>query len=76
MNDLTKSVILSNKVKMPLLGFGTYKVNEGKEVVNSVKEALKLGYRHIDTAAFYKNEDGVGIAIKESGIKRQYLKLF
>ncbi|WP_315081879.1 aldo/keto reductase [uncultured Clostridium sp.] len=71
MNDLTKSVILSNKVKMPLLGFGTYKVNDGKEVVNSVKEALKLGYRHIDTAAFYKNEDGVGIAIKESGIKRE-----
>ncbi|MBN1074276.1 aldo/keto reductase [Clostridium botulinum] len=71
MNELTKSVILSNKVKMPLLGFGTYKVNDGKEVINSVKEALKLGYRHIDTAAFYKNEDGVGIAIKESGIKRE-----
>ncbi|NFS83897.1 aldo/keto reductase [Clostridium botulinum] len=71
MNELTKSVILSNNIKMPLLGFGTYKVNDGKEVINSVKEALKLGYRHNDTAAFYKNEEGVGIAIKESGIKRE-----
>lgn len=69
--DITSCVQLSNGIKMPLLGFGTYKVESGESVINSVKEALKIGYRHIDTAAFYGNEEGVGIAIKESGIKRE-----
>ncbi|WP_460278239.1 aldo/keto reductase [Clostridium sp. CTA-5] len=71
MMDITSCVQLSNGIKMPLLGFGTYKVESGESVINSVKEALKIGYRHIDTAAFYGNEEGVGIAIKESGIKRE-----
>ena len=48
---------LSNGVKIPIVGFGTYKL-DNDEVCNMVKEAIKLGYRSIDTASFYKNEIG------------------
>lgn len=58
---------------MPWLGLGVYKVEEGHEVVSSVKTALELGYRSIDTASFYENEEGVGKAIRESGMKREDL---
>ncbi|RFU64361.1 aldo/keto reductase [Bacillus sp. V59.32b] len=64
---------LHNGVKMPWFGLGVYKVEEGQEVVNSVKTAIRHGYRSIDTAAFYQNEEGVGRAIKESGISREEL---
>ncbi|PWA10698.1 aldo/keto reductase [Pueribacillus theae] len=56
---------------MPYLGLGVYQVNEGEEVENAVKTALSYGYRSIDTAAFYGNEQGVGRAVSESGIPRE-----
>jgi diketogulonate reductase-like aldo/keto reductase len=56
---------------MPWLGFGVYQINDEQEVVNSVKYALETGYRSIDTASFYDNEQGVGRAIRESGIPRE-----
>jgi len=58
-------------VKMPYFGFGTYKVKEGEEVYNAVRTALETGYRLIDTAALYENEEGVGRAIRDSGIPRE-----
>lgn len=75
MKDINSVTTLNNGVKMPWVGFGTYKAEEGAAVVDSVKEALKVGYRHIDTAAFYGNEEGIGLAIKESGIPREEIFL-
>ncbi|SEB20804.1 Aldo/keto reductase [Thalassobacillus cyri] len=69
--SLTSTVKLRNDVEMPWLGLGVYKMEDGQEVVDSVKSALELGYRHIDTASFYKNEEGVGQAIKESDVGRE-----
>lgn len=62
---------LTNGVKMPYLGLGVWQSDQGEEVINAVKWALKAGYRHIDTAAAYKNEEGVGTAIKESDVARK-----
>ena len=64
-------VTLNNGVKMPQLGLGVWRVEEGSQVVESVKAALEAGYRHIDTAAIYGNEAGVGEAIKQSGVPRE-----
>lgn len=76
MKELKDNVIkLRNGVEMPLVGFGTFKIPEGEEVIEAVKFALKAGYRHIDTATAYKNEKGVGTAIKESGIPREEIFL-
>ncbi|PKK86849.1 MAG: hypothetical protein CVV63_03350 [Tenericutes bacterium HGW-Tenericutes-8] len=61
---------LSNGVLMPILGLGTFKVGEGNEAYDTVLEALKMGYRHIDTAQLYGNEASVGKAIKDSGLNR------
>lgn len=76
-DSMTKSLLstttLNNGVKMPWLGFGVFKVQEGEEVVNSVKTALEVGYRSIDTAAIYRNEEGVGQAIVESNVPREEL---
>lgn len=69
--SLQGTVLLHNGVKMPYFGLGVYKVEEGNEVIDSVKTALEVGYRAIDTAALYENEEGVGKAIKESGIPRK-----
>jgi diketogulonate reductase-like aldo/keto reductase/organic radical activating enzyme len=60
-----KFIILNNGVKMPALGFGCDYIEDGSEVINSVKLAIKAGIRLIDTAAYYQNETGVGIAIKD-----------
>jgi diketogulonate reductase-like aldo/keto reductase len=68
--DLKGTVRLANGVDMPYFGLGVFRTNEGTEVENSVKWALDSGYRHIDTAAIYQNERGVGKAVKESGILR------
>ncbi|CQR46041.1 Glyoxal reductase [Paraliobacillus sp. PM-2] len=70
---LQDTVTLHNGVKMPWLGLGVYKVEDGDEVIHSVKSALNHGYKSIDTAAFYGNESGVGKAIEESGISRDEL---
>jgi diketogulonate reductase-like aldo/keto reductase len=61
---------LTNGIKLPILGLGTYKTPDGSEVENAIVAALKLGYRHIDTASFYKNETGVGAGVRKSGIAR------
>lgn len=71
--NIQDTVTLHNGVKMPQLGFGVFKVEEGSQTVESVKKALEIGYRAIDTAAIYKNEEGVGQAIRESGIPREEL---
>ena len=62
---------LSNGVKMPWLGLGVWQSQEGKEVEQAVLWALEQGYRSIDTAAIYRNEAGVGKALKQSGVPRE-----
>ena len=64
---------LNNGVEIPVLGFGTWKAQDGEEAYQAVLTALEAGYRHIDTAAVYKNEGSVGRAIKDSGIPREEL---
>ena len=61
---------LSNGVKIPLVGFGTYKSGNDEDTSEIVKNALEIGYRMIDTASFYGNEKGIGKGIKESNIDR------
>lgn len=73
--DITSSIELSNGSFLPMLGFGTWKLTEGDEVRRAVDAALKLGYRHIDTASAYENEEGVGKAIKGSGVARDEIFL-
>jgi len=68
--SITDCTTLNNGVKMPWFGLGTWQVNDGAEVVSSVKWALKAGYRSIDTASAYGNEEGVGKGIRESGVPR------
>ncbi|HGR2808127.1 TPA: aldo/keto reductase [Streptococcus pneumoniae] len=62
---------LNNGVEIPVLGFGIFKAKDGEEAYRAVLEALKAGYRHIDTAAIYQNEESVGQAIKDSGVPRE-----
>ncbi|MDR2423932.1 MAG: aldo/keto reductase [Prevotellaceae bacterium] len=69
----THNVILKNGVSMPILGFGTFKIPDGQVAVDSVLTALSVGYRHIDTAAIYGNEDSVGEAVRQSGLNRNQL---
>lgn len=70
MNVLQQSFVLKNGVKLPKIGLGTWQVKDGDEAYHSVLAALKHGYRHIDTAEGYRNEESVGRAIKDSGIPR------
>ncbi|MFE5835233.1 aldo/keto reductase [Arthrobacter sp. NPDC056493] len=67
-----KSVTLNNGVEMPILGFGVFQIPE-EETQAAVEAALAAGYRHLDTAASYGNEEAVGAAIKASGIAREEL---
>ena len=62
---------LANGVEMPYLGLGVYKADDGDEVINAIHYALDAGYRLIDTAAFYDNEEGVGKAIKTAEVSRE-----
>ncbi|MCM3618524.1 aldo/keto reductase [Sutcliffiella horikoshii] len=75
--NLQERVTLNNGAKMPWLGLGVFRVEEGAELVEAVKTAIKQGYRSIDTAAIYENEGGVGEGIiqglQESGLKREEL---
>lgn len=71
MTSLKDSYALRNGVNIPCIGFGTYLTPDGETAVRAVKEALKTGYRLIDTAAVYKNEKSVGTAIIESDILRK-----
>jgi diketogulonate reductase-like aldo/keto reductase len=69
--SISDTVTLSNGVRMPRLGLGTWRSAEGTEVERAVRWALELGYRHVDTAAIYGNERGVGRAIRDSGVPRE-----
>ncbi len=71
--NLQDTVLLNNGVRMPGFGLGVFKVADGDLVMQSVKAALRNGYRSIDTAAIYGNEAGVGTAIEASGIPRDQL---
>ncbi|MFC4801577.1 aldo/keto reductase [Neobacillus sp. GCM10023253] len=75
--NLKDTTTLNNGVQMPWFGIGVFKVEEGPELVEAVKTAIKHGYRSIDTAAIYGNEEGVGQGIregmKEAGISREEL---
>src|SRR5574340_1387459 len=64
------SVTLNNGVEMPILGFGVFQISDLEECEQAVVDALEVGYRLIDTAAWYGNEEAVGRAIKRSGVPR------
>ncbi len=71
-------VTLNNGIKMPILGFGVFQIPDPAECERSVLDAIDVGYRLIDTAASYKNEEAVGRALRTSGIPRgepEYLRL-
>ncbi|PYZ96153.1 aldo/keto reductase [Alteribacter lacisalsi] len=65
-----EKVTLNNGVQMPRLGLGVYKASDGEEVGRAVHEALAAGYRMIDTAAVYENEEGVGRAVRQAEVPR------
>ncbi|WP_293928551.1 aldo/keto reductase [Metasolibacillus sp.] len=77
MKNLQSTTVLHNGVEMPWFGLGVFKVEDGPELVEAVKAAIKVGYRSIDTAAIYENEKAVGegilAGIKEVGITREDL---
>src|SRR2546428_2667360 len=62
--------VLADGNQIPLLGLGVWQVPNGPTCVNAVRWALELGYRHIDTAQVYGNEESVGVALRESGVPR------
>ena len=64
-------VVLNNGVEMPILGFGVFQITDPEECERCVHDALRTGYRLIDTAAAYLNEEAVGKAIKRSGVARE-----
>lgn len=70
-----KKVKLNNDLEMPALGFGVYQISDFAECERCVFDALEVGYRSIDTAAAYQNEEAVGKAIKRSGIAREEIFL-
>jgi 2,5-diketo-D-gluconate reductase A len=67
------TIQLNNGVEMPILGFGVFQIADQAECERSVIDAIEVGYRSIDTAASYKNEEAVGKAIKNSGVLREDL---
>jgi len=64
---------LNNGVEIPLLGFGVFQITDAADCERSVVDAIQIGYRHIDTAASYQNEEAVGRGIKRSGVVREGL---
>ncbi|OGU60075.1 MAG: glyoxal reductase [Ignavibacteria bacterium RBG_13_36_8] len=69
--NIKASAKLSNGIEIPYLGLGVFGINDGQEVIDTVKYALEVGYQHIDTAAFYNNEKGVGEAVRQSSVDRK-----
>lgn len=69
--NINSKITLHNGVKMPVLGLGVYKAKDGQEVIDAIHYAFNAGYRHIDTASFYDNEEGVGVAIRKSSVSRE-----
>ena len=72
MSYYQEKIILNNGNKIPSIGFGTSLIT-GNECIKNIEDAIEVGYRHIDTAAAYKNEAEIGEAIKTSQIKREEL---
>ena len=72
---ITDQITLNNGTEMPWLGYGVFKIRDGELVEGAVKQALEIGYRSVDTASLYGNEQGVGKAIRESGIQREEIFL-
>ena len=70
-----KNVTLNNGIDMPILGLGVYQIPDFRECKRTVLDALEVGYRSIDTASAYDNEEAVGEAISESGLKREEIFL-
>lgn len=70
MGGIEPRVRLNNGVEMPRLGLGVFQAEHGQETRGAVLEALRVGYRHVDTARIYGNEDDVGAAVRESGVPR------
>ncbi|WP_348921590.1 aldo/keto reductase [Enterococcus rotai] len=68
-----QTVTLNNGVEIPILGFGTFQITDPKEAEQAVVDAIKAGYRHIDTAQSYMNEEAVGQGIAASGVRREEL---
>src|ERR1700733_8826743 len=68
---LTSTRKLNSGVEIPVLGLGVYQTPTGKPTQEAVKFALKVGYRHIDTASLYGNEEDVGRAVRDSGVPRE-----
>jgi 2,5-diketo-D-gluconate reductase A len=68
-----KTVTLNNGIEMPILGFGVFQVPDAAECERSVLNALEVGYRLVDTAASYGNEEAVGNALRKSGVAREQL---
>ena len=71
--DIRTTKKLNNGVEIPYLGLGVFQCKEGEETISVVRWGIEAGYRHIDTAAAYRNEKSVGQAISQSGIKRKEL---
>lgn len=70
---MEKNIKLNNGVLIPQPGFGTFMTKDGEEAIQAVKWAVETGYRHIDTAAIYNNEKGVGEGIRQCGVSREEL---
>lgn len=73
MSSNIPNITLSNGVEIPQIGLGVFRVNDPQVVVDSVVDAVKAGYRHIDTASFYGNEAAVGDGVRQTGVPRQDL---
>ena len=68
--------LLADGNQVPVLGLGLWQVPDGPECVNAVRWALEAGYRHIDTAQAYGNEESVGRALRDSGVPRDRVYCF
>ena len=68
---LNETYTLANGVKIPKIGFGTWLIDDNDQAAAAVSQAIKVGYRHIDTAEAYGNEAGVGAGVRASHIPRQ-----
>jgi diketogulonate reductase-like aldo/keto reductase len=69
--NIQSTIKLNNGVEIPRLGLGVFRAKDGEETANAVRWALEAGYRHIDTAAVYGNEEGVGKGIRDGGVPRE-----
>ena len=69
--DISSTIRLSNGVEIPVVGLGTFRSEKGAQTQNAVAWALEAGYRHIDTAAMYGNEEDVGLGVAQSRVRRE-----